>query len=174
MLMMKFMPTLRRAARVTAVAGALVVFGLPAFAQTRVSAAAMATAERLIQVTGAMTLFHPLIPGVVEQAKLLFLQQNPDLAKDLNEVAAKLRAEYAPRQAELTRHVAGLYAQRFSETELRQLLAFYQSPVGRKLLAQQPQIVDSSMKYAQDWANKLSDQVIAQMRVEMKKRGHPL
>ena len=30
------------------------------------------------------------------------------------------------------------------------------------------------MKFAQDWANKLSDQVIAKMRDEMKKRGHAI
>jgi hypothetical protein len=35
-------------------------------------------------------------------------------------------------------------------------------------------VVDASMRYAQDWANKLSDQVIAQMREELKKRGHPM
>jgi hypothetical protein len=30
------------------------------------------------------------------------------------------------------------------------------------------------MKFAQDWANKLSDQVVAMMRDELKKRGHAL
>ncbi len=172
--MTKFMRTLRRAARATAVVVALASFGLPAFAQPKPSPAAMATAQQLIKITGATTLFNPLVPGVVEQAKLLFLQQNPDLAKDLNEVAKKLRTEYAPRLSELTKHVANLYVRHFTEAELKQLLAFYQSPLGKKFLAQQPQIVDSSMKYAQGWANNLSDQVIVKMREEMKKRGHPL
>jgi len=172
--MMKFMPILRRATQATALAVALVVFGLPAYAQPKPSKAAVATAEQLIEITGATSLFNPLIPGVVEQAKLLFLQQNPGLAKDLNEVAAKLRAEYAPRQAELTKYIAGLYAQRFTEAELKQILTFYQSAAGQKLLAQQPLIVDTSMKHAQDWANNLSDKVIVKMREEMKKRGHSL
>ncbi len=172
--MMKFTQALQHAARATAVAVALVVFALPGHAQSKPSPAAMATAEQLIQITGATSLFNPLIPGVVEQAKLLFLQQNPGLAKDLNEVADKLRDEYASRQAELIKHVAGLYVQRFTAAELKQLLAFYQSPLGKKLLAQQPLIVDASMKYAQDWANKLSDKVIEKMREEMKKRGHAL
>jgi hypothetical protein len=35
-------------------------------------------------------------------------------------------------------------------------------------------VVDDSMKFAQDWANKLSDQVVAKMRDELKKRGHAL
>jgi hypothetical protein len=48
---------------------------------------------------------------------------------------------------------------------------FYKSPAGKKLISEQPKVVDASMKFAQDWANKLSDQVIAQMREELKKRG---
>ena len=30
------------------------------------------------------------------------------------------------------------------------------------------------MKFAQGWANKLSDEVIARIRTELKKRGHNL
>ena len=30
------------------------------------------------------------------------------------------------------------------------------------------------MSFAQTWANKLSDEVIAKMRAEMKKKGHDL
>ena len=62
----------------------------------------------------------------------------------------------------------------FTEQELKDLLAFYKSPVGKKLIAEQPTIVDASLKFAQDWANKLSDEVIAKMRDELKKKGHAL
>jgi uncharacterized protein len=172
--MMKFLHAMQRAARPLAVAVALVALGSPAYAQPKPTPAAMAAAQELIKITGATALFNPLVPGVVEQAKLLFLQQNPGLGKDLNEVAAKLREKYASRLTELTTHVASLYAQRFTEAELKQLVKFYQSPLGKKLQTQQPEIVDSSMKYAQDWANNLSDKVIAEMREEMKKRGHPM
>lgn len=168
---MKIIQATKRAARLAAVAGALVAFG-PAAHSQQPSAAAMATAKELIASTGAASVFDPLIAGVVEQAKLLFLQQNPALGKDLNEIAAKLRTDLAPRNAELSDEMARLYASRFTEPELKAILVFYQSPVGKKLLVQQPNVVDTSMRYAQDWANKLSDQVIATMRAELKKRGH--
>ena len=54
------------------------------------------------------------------------------------------------------------------------MLAFYKSPLGKKMLDEQPKVVDASMTFAQNWANKLSDEVIAKMRAEMKKRGHAL
>jgi hypothetical protein len=96
------------------------------------------------------------------------------LAKDLNEVAAKLRTDLQPRFSELNDEVAKLYATNFTEPELKDILAFYQSPAGKKLLSVQPKVIDSSMAFAQTWANKLSDEVIGKMRDEMKKRGHAL
>ena len=103
-----------------------------------------------------------MVPGVIEQAKSVFLRTNPMLSKDLNEVAVKLRADYAPRGAEIVNDVAKLYATRFTEQELKDALAFYKSPLGRKLLAEEPKVLDQGMKHAQTWANKLSEEVIEQ------------
>ncbi|HET7804684.1 MAG TPA: DUF2059 domain-containing protein [Pseudolabrys sp.] len=164
---------IKSAARWAALGLTLAIFGPLANAQ-QPSPAAMASAKELISITGATTLFSPLIAGVVEQAKVLYLQQNPALAKDLNEIATQMRADLQPRFHELTEEVARLYATNFTEQELKDILAFYKTTAGKKLLATQPKIVDSSMKFAQDWANTLSDQVIAKMRDELKKRGHAL
>jgi len=172
--MIKFMQALQRASRPSLLAVALLAFAPAAHAQHKPSAAALATANQLIKVTGATTLFKPLIAGVIEQAKTPFLQQNPMLSKDLNEIGAKINADLSPRFSELTNEVATLYATRFSDQELKAILTFYQSPAGQKLLAQQPQIIEASMNFAQHWANKLTDEVIRQMRAELKKRGHPM
>ena len=120
------------------------------------SAAAMATAKDLITAKGGNTLYEPIVPGVVETAKNVFLRSNPMLGKDLNEVAAKLRAEFAARSAEIMADVAKLYASRFTEQELKDALAFYKTPLGRKLLVEEPNILDQSLKNAQTWADKLS------------------
>ena len=171
--MMSVFQATKRAARLAAIAFALVAFG-PAAHSQQPSAAAMATAKELVGITGATALFSPLIAGVVEQAKLLYLQQNPNLAKDLNEIADKMREDLKSRFVEITNEVARQYATNFTEPELKAILAFYQSPAGKKLLERQPTVVNSSMKFAQDWANKLSDEVVPKMREELKKRGHDL
>jgi hypothetical protein len=170
---MSVIKALQRAVRPAAIAVALVAAS-PAVSAQQPSASSLLVAKQLIQVTGATGLFNPLIAGVIEQAKLLYLQQDPGLAKDLNEIAAKMRKDLQPRFSEVTNEIARLYATHFTEQELKDILAFYRSPAGKKMLAEQPVVVDSSMKYAQDWANKLSEQVTAQMRDELKKKGHNL
>jgi uncharacterized protein len=170
---MRVVQFIKSTVRPAGVVIALVAFTVGATAQ-QPSAAAMQTAKEIVDVTGATALFNPLIAGVVEQAKNLFLQQNPGLGKDLNEITAKMRADLAPRFSELTDEVAKLYTAHFSDAELKQVLAFYKSPIGMKLIAEQPKVGEESLKFAQDWANKLSDQVTANMRDELKKRGHAL
>ena len=153
---------------------ATVVLGGSAVAQPQPSAEAVDTARQIIALKGGEGIFNTLIPGVIEQSKFMFEQQNPNLGTPLREVATKLRNELAPRQAELNSEVAKVYASRFTEKEIKDLLAFYQSPLGRKLIAEEPKALDQSMTYAQDWARKLSDEVVVKMRAEMKKLGHDL
>ena len=156
-----------------AIIGLVIVAGT-ASAQQRPSSAALAAANELITIKGAKSLYDPLIVGVVEKAKGLFLQTNPMLGKDLNEVAASLRSEFAPRSAEAMSATAKLYADRFTEQELKDAVAFYKSALGRKLVATEPAIADESVRATAQWAEKLSEEIVSRMRVEMKKRGHEI
>ena len=150
---------------------ALVLAALsPAQAQ-QPTANALALAKEIIIVKGGNAIYEPVVPQVVEQARGLFLQSNPMLSKDINEVAAKLQAELTPRTAELLNDGARLYAAKFTEQELKDVLAFYKSPVGRKVITQEPVILDQSGSNVDAWANKLADEVIAKFRAEMRQRG---
>ena len=168
-------PIATRLALVVAVslALALPVSIAPAAAQ-QPSPAALATAKEIVTVKGADALWRPVVRGVVERAKGMFMQSNPMLGKDLNEVAAKLYTEYNPRTVELLNDAAKIYATRFTEQELKDALAFYKTPLGKKLITEEPAILDQSMKNAQNWANKLSEEIVVKMRAEMKKRGHDI
>ena len=149
-------------------------FGAPVRAQQQPTAAALAAAKEIATLKGADVLFRPLIPGVVERTKLTLLQTNPMLEKDFNEVAAKLRAEYAPRNTDLMNEIAKVYASHFTEQELKDVLTFYKSPSGRKMLAEEPRLVEQTMGAAQTWGTKLAEEVLTKFRAEMRKRGHEI
>ena len=137
-------------------------------------AASVALARELIALKGSTQMWDTVVPGVIEQVKGVFLTTNPTLSRELDEVAGHLRAEYAPRSAQLMDQTARLYAQAFTEDELKQALAFYKSPLGRKIVAQEPVIFDDSLHRVQQWANRLSEEVMSRMRAEMKKKGYDL
>jgi hypothetical protein len=153
---------------------ASLAFAAPVRAQQPPSAGAILLAKDVVTLKGAMVMFDPLIPGVVETAKNVFLQQNPMLQKDLNEVAALLRNDLDPRRGELLNEVARVYAARFTEQELKEIAAFYKTPLGRKMVTEEPKALQDSLKAAQIWADALSREVFDRFRDEMKKKGHNL
>jgi hypothetical protein len=161
--------------RVACVAIALSV-GLAgsAHAQQQPSATSLILARELVEAKSAMRLFNPVISGIIEHHRNLFMQTNPNLARDLNEVAQKMHAELASRRVELEQQIVRVYAQYFTEQELKDAVAFYRTPLGKKLISEEPKALDESMKVANEWSNKLAEEVIAKMRAEMKKKGHDL
>jgi uncharacterized protein len=138
------------------------------------SAAAVALAREIIVAKGSSGGFESVGASVIERVKALFQQTSPALGKELNEVAAKLRVDYAARFAEPTNNAAKLYAGKFTEPELKDILAFYKSPLGKKVVVQEPLIIEESMSGLDQWASALSEEIIAKMRAEMKKKGHDL
>lgn len=166
---------LRRFATVAmgVILAAAVVAG-PRMAAAQQSPTSMSLAKELIALKGAGTMFDPLVAGVVEQAKGTFLRTNPNLAKDLNEVAAALRSEYGTRLDEIHDIMARAFVERFTEQELKDAVAFYKTPLGRKLVAQETPAMEEGMSRLQKWADQLSEQVVGRFRAEMKKRGHTI
>jgi uncharacterized protein len=164
-----FVPT----ARAVALGLALAAVAVSAQAQ-QPSAATLASARELMEIKGVKNLVEPVVVGVVQQTTGTILQTNPGLSKDLDEVSAQLRTEYQPRIAEMTNEIVKLYAARFTEQELKEAVAFYKTPTGKKILTEEPRILDETYARIQQWANRLQDEVMTRVRAEMKKRGHNL
>jgi hypothetical protein len=146
----------------------------PQSAAPQPSPAAILLAKQIVEIKGVKTMFQPMVRGVVQKAKNAFMQTNFMWSKDLNEVAEIVQKDYDPRLSDLIDQTARIYASHFTEAELKELLTFYQSPLGRKMVVEEPKALEESMANAGDWGDKLSEEVMTKMRAEMKKRGHDL
>ena len=145
----------------------------PAQAQPA-TAAAMDAAKELVALKGAAQMFDPVVTGVVEQTKGALLQTNPQLSRDLNDVGKQLGTEFAPRRAEIIDAAAKAYASRFTEKELKDVVAFYKTAAGQKMLAQEPLVLDETFGFIQQWQGRFSEEVMSRFRAAMKKKGHNL
>lgn len=147
---------------------------LPAHAQQKPSPSAVATARELVEIKGAVNMLNTLVPGIVESAKNNILPTHPQLSKELNDVAVQLRKEFEPRRQDLINDFATLYAQTFTEQEMKEAIAFYKSAAGKKFVTEEPVVVDQALSRIQGMADKISMEVISRFRAEMKKKGHDL
>jgi uncharacterized protein len=157
-------------------AGALLIAlsaATSAVAQTTQSAN-FPLARDVVVASGATRAFEGVIPSILQQSLSVFLQQNPDLGKDLNETVKGMAPDFEKRVSEIVDIVASVYATRFSEAELKDILTFYRSASGKKLVAQLPSVLEESFIKTQEWSAKISEQIVVRLRNDMKKRGHTI
>ncbi len=150
------------------------VFASPARAQPQPSASHLAVAKDLVEVIGASRQFDSIVTEVVVRVASNFLQSNPALSKDLNEIAELLVTEFLPRRVETQNDIIRLYASRLTEQEIKDVLTFYRSALGKKMLNESQHILNESMTRADAWAGKFREEVAVRVRAELKKRGHNL
>ena len=155
--------TSTRRAGSAAVALALVAFGPAACAAQQPSAAAMATAKELVDAHRRDRAVQPADRrrGRAGETSL------PAAEPDARQGSQRNRRQDARRicsraSASCIDEVARLYATHFTEQELKDIACVLQVAAGKKCSSEQPKVVDASMKFAQDWANKLSDEVIGE------------
>ena len=120
-------------------------------------------ARRLVQASGA----EALILKAIELTLPAQRAQNPGINPEFwDRFTAKARSDVR----QLVDSLAPIYARRFSKGELEQLAAFYESPVGRHIVAEQGEIAQESQALGVRWGTRLG----AATAVEMADEGKPI
>lgn len=134
-------------------------------------AASVALAKEILTLKDTAGIYAGAVAGLVGQARESFLKDNLDKQKDLEEVAAKVAKDLAGRENEVGDAMAKLYASLFTEQELRDLATFYKSPLGKKVIVNEPRAMEQTMAFIDAWAQAFSTEIVGRFRDEMKKRG---
>ena len=136
------------------------------------SAAAVTLALQLLELKGGLGAFDPAINGVITHHKSTMLQINPSVGRTLDEIERGIRAETPARLQEMRNELARGYASQFSEQDLKDLIAFYKTPLGKKLIELEPKAGEDATKRVQEWIGKYAETVSTKMRAELKKKGY--
>jgi hypothetical protein len=153
---------------------ALALTALPAAAQQPAkpaSPAAIAAAKEILTMKNAGAMYAQAVPNIVQQTKDQLMQTNLNYQKDLNEVAVIVAQKLAGKEKEIGEGMAAVYASDFTEQELKDLVNFYKSPLGQKLLSTEPRAIQQSMGFMNQWAQQFAETVNGEFRAEMRKRG---
>ncbi|MDD0843147.1 DUF2059 domain-containing protein [Pseudomonas sp. Gutcm_11s] len=132
-------------------------------------------AKRFLELTRADKLAVPAYMQVRQMFAQRFVQAGG------NEVQKALLERYQAQavtaldkvvgEGKLDNELVSLYTDAFTEAELKELLAFYQTPVGRKVLEQMPQLMAHSAQLTQERLQKAVpevDKLLGEMTAELK------
>ena len=134
----------------------------------------LAAARELLLMTGSLELDRgpdPAIPGEAIKRRQV---TRPEITKDLNEVIELLKPEMELQRQQMINAGAKVYAQHFTEPQLKDVIAFFKTPSGQAYLKEQPQLVDDVVNAVEVWTQQVSEYMMVRVRAEMAKRGFQL
>ena len=133
----------------------------------------LAVAREVALASGIVRSIDVIPPQLFERLREQVIAR-PELSKDLNEILESLKPEMTLQKQKAIDAIALIYAGAMTEAELKDTIAFFNSPSGKKYVKTQPEVLDDLVREMQVWSQEVAEYVMVRVRAEMQKRGHQL
>ena len=116
----------------------------------RIAAEQLALADRLMVAMEVLKVQTAIVPQVVDLILPLIVRGNEQRRGEVETILREeLKLSFASRGEELVGATRDAYARNLSESELRDMIAFYETPSGKSLSRLQPTINSEAMRDGQ-------------------------
>ena len=121
--------------------------------------------RQLLEMTGAAKTITSLLPAMLGPLK----KACPKVPEEVwDEFFRGVTAEG------LVNRMVPVYRKYYTEDDVKQLIRFYQSPVGRKMIQVQPELARDSLATGQQWGTELAGQAFTRLAEKgYIQKGHP-
>jgi hypothetical protein len=139
--------------------------------QTELSPETQELALKLVQLSGAARMFDEVLPMIADQTKNAFIRANPDMQLGIISVVDQIAVSLVSRRPELDNYLARVWASAFTNDEMEDLVAFYESDTGKKFGTTLPRLLAVQAAAAQEWGKsvtaEMQEKVTAELRAAM-------
>jgi|WetSurMetagenome_2_1015567.scaffolds.fasta_scaffold386444_2 uncharacterized protein len=127
-------------------------FTLSAYTQTSIKDEKI---RQMLDLTGSGKLGAQIAQNVISsfREKYTYVDQNfwNELEKEI-------------KPGDLINSVIPIYAKYYTEEDINQIIAFYNSPTGKKMIESTPLILQESMTTGKNWSQQVSEKIIEQLK----------
>ena len=134
----------------SAVLSALILFSAPGRADEP-SPAAIESANKLIADLGLIQSLDVVVPTLFGEFEKNVVATRPELKDPLHQVLVSLVPEFVKGEPAVLADVAHVMASKLTDSELKEVLAFYESPTGKKFVAAEPAFVNELQVAGTAW-----------------------
>lgn len=136
------------------------------------SAAAIGYASKLFVDIGMKSSLDQVVPALLAELERTITTTRPELKDPLHQTLVALQPDYVKTEDAVLANSAKALASHMTEEELKETVAFFEGPSGKKFLAVQPVVLGQVGQLARAWREKLSDDMLTRARQEMKQKGY--
>lgn len=144
---------------------------LPAQAQ-EVSAEHRASIEQLMRITGTANLTKQMAATMSEQMMQALRKSRPDIPKEIVQVLPEeVMGVFDENMGSFMDELVPLYAKYFSNAEIQEVIAFYSTDLGKKMIASMPSLMHESMLAGARWGQALGPTIEKRVKARLKREG---
>lgn len=115
--------------------------------------------KRLLELTGAADMGIQALGSSMQGLR----NSNPNIPEEFfTEFQKQFNAEL------IVTNIAPIYDKHFTHEEIKELLKFYQTPLGKKTISTMPKIMEESMAMGQELGKQVAEKVVKQLQAEGK------
>ena len=128
-------------------------------------------AKKILVSVGLKASMDQIVPAMLGQLENQLGQIHPEQQKPLHETLLALLPEFQSGEAGVFNDTAKVLATKLNADELKQTLAYFDSPAGQKYTQAQAPILEMLASSGGLWREKLTKIIVDRTREEMKKKG---
>ena len=152
----------------------LLAFSMPSFAE-ELSPAKRADIEKLLEVTGALAVGQQMGSAVVGQMTQVLHQARPDIpAEVLNVLPEEVNAVIGANLGAFKAIIIPIYHKYYTASDIKEMLRFYSTPLGQKMIRVMPTLVNESMQAGQQWGQSMGPEIQKRIKARLKKEGYEI
>lgn len=140
-----------------------------------VDPAKTADIRKLMEITGSNNISKQFAGMVTQQVFQMLKSSRPDIPERAMEVMNKeligLFSERMAAPGGLAEQIVPIYDKYFTHAEIKELLTFYQTPIGKKAISVLPRIVNESMMAGQKWGKTLGPEIDKRVKAVLTREG---
>ncbi len=128
--------------------------------------------EKLIEMTGALAIGKQMSEFFGQQYWQSIRTARPDVPAELFQALQnEINVVIDERLAQLLDLIIPIYHKHFTHKEIDELIGFYKTPIGAKVISVMPALVQESMTVGQHWGRSLAPQIQRRVLERFKAEG---
>ena len=123
---------------------------------------------QLVKLSGNSETFNIILPNIADQAKNAFVRANPQMQLGIIDIVDRVALSLINRRPDLDNALARVWASGFTDDEMRELITFYSTDVGKKYAELHPKLLTVQMATALEWGKAVSQELTEKVAAELR------
>lgn len=128
---------------------------------------------RLLKITGAEAIGIQMGVAVTNHMIDSLVKQDPEIPPNaVASIKDEISIVIAEEMPKLMTEIVPIYAKHFTQEEIKGLIAFYSTPLGKKSIEAMPAVMNECMQAGQEWGKSISPRLISRLETRLKKEDY--